>query len=132
MTVRPECLHTRSLSFSLWLRGLSDPITGLTITNLDWIFWNWKTKQLMFCEEKCHNGKISKYFDIFCKEVLSPGMKEYCENNNIEYRGFHVITFDGLGPTDSKHIMFDDREVSSDELKKILRMDVQKNTEDWM
>lgn len=135
MVVRPEYLNTRSLAFSNWLRRLSDPVTGLTVTNLDWIFWNWKTRRLMFCEEKCKNAKIAKYFEIFCNDILTPALKDYCEKNCIDFRGFHVITFDNMSPMDSKHIYFDDRLVTEDELKKILKMEEPlspKNLEGWM
>ena len=92
---RLEQTNKRSLAFSGWIRQeLPDSKTGFMVTNQDWIFWNFKTRCLMFVEEKTHNGTISNWFHILIKTVLHPALLQFSKKNDIDYRGYHLIQFE--------------------------------------
>jgi len=121
MATRQEVTGQRSLAFSAWIREqLPDSSTGLCVGNLDWIFWNWKTRTLLLAEEKTHGvNHISGWFSRFIHEILDPALVEYAAKHDILYLGFHLITFENTNPSDGKtHI--DGKEISVDELRCLL------------
>src|SRR4030067_2137198 len=100
---RSEYSNTRSLVFSGWIRNkLPASSTGFCVTNQDWVMWNWKERKLMFVEEKTHGGSIANWFKRLIKDVLHPAILKYAKENEIDYRGYHLIVFENEGPTDGK------------------------------
>lgn len=121
---RPEYSNTRSLDFSQWIRiNLPDSQTGLCVGNQDWLFWNWKTRQLLLAEEKTRNGKLSRWMKTFIQEVMHPALNRHCKNINVDYRGYHLIEFSGTDPTNGT-ILFDHVEITEEELKQILAFEI--------
>lgn len=100
---KQEQTNNRSLEFSHWIRQqLPDSSTGFCVSDQDWVFYNYKTKQLMFCEEKTRMGKISDWFRTLIKNILHPALRLYCPKNGIDYRGYHLIQFENTSPVDGK------------------------------
>jgi len=120
---RKEQTGKRSLEHSGWIREkLSDPEkgTGNCIGNLDWIHWNYKTRRLILLEEKTHNAEYgtpghNQWHKIFMETVMVPALEQYCPNHDIDFRGFHVIIFEGTCAKDGR-IYLDNKEISEDEL----------------
>ncbi len=124
MATKQEVTGKRSLAFSAWIREqLPDSSTGLCVGNLDWIFWNWKTRILILAEEKTNGvNYISTWYARFVKEILDPALKEYAAKNDILYLGFHLISFEKTNPSDGK-VYIDKREVSEEGLRRFLNGD---------
>lgn len=119
---RQEQTNKRSLVFSKWIREkLPDSKTGYCVGNQDWIFYDWKRKVLMFCEEKTHKAKISTWFRLLIKNIIHPALKEYCSKNYIDYRGYHLVQFENESPSDGK-IYLDYREITEKELIEFLSL----------
>ena len=113
---RQEVTGKRSLEFSKWIHDkLPDSCTGFTVTNLDWVFWNYKNRILLISEEKMYKGKLPFFQSQIFKEILAPALKEYCENHDIQFLGFHLIQFENTSPKDGK-IWWDGNEISETEL----------------
>lgn len=115
---RPEYSGVRSLEFSQWIRtNLPDSNTGFLVTNLDYILINYKTKQIMFVEEKTNNAPIKKWqqinFDLLARWV-SRGV-----DSDWTFKGFHVVIFENTSPSDGK-IYFDGKEINEGDLKTVL------------
>ena len=118
---RTEFTGKRSLDFSGWIRQhLPDSSTGFCVGNTDWIFWNYKTKTLLLAEEKTRYGQVAPWFWRLIKTVFDPALKEYCSKNSINYLGYVTVVFSGTDPTNSKVIIYNDKQVSEEELKVIL------------
>ncbi len=124
-----ERTNKRSSVFSGWIRKkLPDPKAGFCVTDIDWLFWNWRTRKLMLVEEKTKMGSISPWFRKFLQNVLNPALKEYCAKNEIDYRGFHLLQFVNDGPEDGM-ILLNGKEVTEEELIKFLSMKDAQETE---
>lgn len=114
--VRPEYSGERSLAFSKWIREkCPDSNTGLIVTNLDWIFHNYKNKILLLAEEKTHNAQLRYAQSKLFLGILEPALKAWCEANQYIWLGFHVIRFENTCPSDGK-IYWDDECISEDVL----------------
>jgi hypothetical protein len=119
---RQEQTNKRSLIFSGWIREkLPNSSTGFCVTNQDWVLWNWKERKLMFLEEKTHEGELANWFKRLIKDVLHPAITNYAKQNEIDYKGYHLIQFENEGPNDGK-ILLDYREVTEQELIDFLSM----------
>ena len=118
----------RNQDFSQWhTTNLPGPNTGLMIGNQDWIFWNYRTKKLMLCEEKCFGNFIDPkgwQFKLF-RDVIDPALSAFCsmprflkqagKECQIIYLGYHYITFENTSP-DNGAIFWDNVEISKEEL----------------
>ena len=121
---RRENSGERSLEFSRWIREeLPDSMTGYMVGNQDWMFWNWKTRQLMLAEEKTHFAEIAPWMKNLIKMVIHPALKRYCKHIGVDYRGYHLIQFEKTDP-ETGRILFDRIEITKEELKQILSFDV--------
>ena len=50
---RAEQTGKRDLGFSQWIRkNLPDSYTGYSVSDIDFMLWNWKTKKVMILEIK--------------------------------------------------------------------------------
>lgn len=121
---RQEQSGERSLDFSRWIReNLPDSSSGFCVGNQDWLFWNWKTRQLLLAEEKTRNGKLATWMRTFIKTVMHPALSRYCKDANIDYRGYNLIEFSGTDPTNGT-ISINKIEVSAEEFKQILSFEI--------
>lgn len=113
----------RSLAFSKWIkRELPDSNTGFYVYNLDFILWHKDARKLIIIEEKTRFGELTKGFWMLITNVLAPALRIYAAQNDIDFRGFMFIQFENTCPSDGK-IYLNDKEVSEEELKKILSME---------
>jgi hypothetical protein len=113
---RPEITGKRSLEFSSWIKKrLPDSSTGYMVGNLDWIFWNYKTRRLILLEEKTHGAQVAPWFSRMMREVFAPALQTFCDKEGIEFKGFHVITFQNSSPSDGT-IRIDGTEISEEDL----------------
>src|SRR5574341_779912 len=93
--VRKEITGQRSLDFSRWIRkNLPDSATGFMVSNQDWVFWNFKTRRLIFAEEKTRQGELAPWFRRLIRDVFHPALREFCPKHGIDYRGYHLIQFE--------------------------------------
>ena len=114
--VREENSGERSLEFSQWIRErLPDTDTGYVVSNLDWIFHNYKNKILLLAEEKTHGGQLRYAQSKLFIGILEPALRMWCEANGYIWLGFHLIRFENTCPTDGK-IYWDDESISEETL----------------
>ena len=67
---RKEVTGIRDLTFSSWIRKkLPDSSTGFSVSDLDFILWNWKTKKVMMLEIKTRNSKPTKGQQIMWQNI---------------------------------------------------------------
>jgi hypothetical protein len=115
---RPEITGTRSLVFSQWVREkLPDSQTGFCVSDLDFILWNWKTKQVMLLEIKTYNTEI-KTFQRMMWKCLDNWIAKGIDENWI-YHGFHLIKFEASDFNDGKCFL-DNKEIKEDDLIRFL------------
>ncbi len=126
--VSPQVGTWRNADFSQWnTTNLPGPQTGLMIGNQDWVFWNFKTRRLMLCEEKCFGHFINpnEWQFKFFRDVIDPALALYCsearflkqanDTCKITYLGYHYITFEKTSP-DNGVIWWDNVEISKEKL----------------
>lgn len=115
---KPELTKYRSLRFSQWVREkLPDSSTGFSVSDLDFILMNFKTKKVMFLEVKLRDGQISwNQYNMWSlmSKWITRGVGE-----SWEYLGFHLIQFTGLDFEDGK-VKLDNKFVTEEELIKFL------------
>jgi len=114
---RQEKHGIRDIKFSQWIRkSLPDSSTGFSVSDIDFMLWNWKTKRFALLEIKCRNVELGKgqnwktkrfaLLEIKCRNVeLGKGQKMMLQNihrwikNGLDdgwnYYGYHLITFEG-------------------------------------
>lgn len=81
--------------FSNWIRkNLPQSNTGLTVNDLDFVIYNYKTKKLMFIELKTFKAKV-KYAQRCLFQILDKALRLNSKLIGIDYQGFHLITFEG-------------------------------------
>jgi len=68
------------------------------VGNLDWIFWDFKRRRLIIAEEKTHGAQVKTWFRRMMLEIFEPALRAHCAANGIEFKGFHVITFEATSP----------------------------------
>jgi len=111
---RREITGIRELNFSGWIRKkLPDSITGFIVSDLDFIFENYKTKKIMLTEIKTRNSKL-KLWQRILYENLDRWIKKGIDND-WQYLGFHTITFENTFFNDGKCFL-DSKEISEQEL----------------
>lgn len=117
---RKEQTGDRSLAFSKWIReNCNDSSTGFLVGNLDWIFWDYKRRRLILIEEKTRNATCSIWFRRLMDEVFVPALREHCKKTGIEFKEFHVLTFENTSPKDGR-IWLDDFEIDEQGLAAFL------------
>jgi len=120
---RPEMTGKRSLEFSGWiLRRLADSSMGFCVGNLDWIFWNYKTRRLLIAEEKTHSAVCKPWFSRLMRDVIDPALRAHAEAGNYTYLGFHIITFELAAPGDEGEMFWDGAPITEEELVKNLTL----------
>jgi hypothetical protein len=101
---KPEKLGFRSLTFSKWCRNkLPNSTTGFSITDLDFILFNWKSKRFMIVETKCRMANVSfnqrEIFSSIHKWIKS-GIQS--DSTEWDYRGFNLVQFENTSFDDGK------------------------------
>lgn len=113
--------------FSEWMReNLPSSYDGFRVADFDWILWDQYRRNLMILEEKRNNSFPSDWLIQLRNQVINPAFEEFCKKNNINFKGYNLVKFENNGPDDGK-ITFsgdfiNDREINSDELKRLLSM----------
>ena len=92
----------RDLAFSNWIReNLPNPKQGMTVTDLDFIFNDYKQKKILLAEIKTRNAPIKthqrKTFEVLHKALLK-GFKD----EDYTYCGTHLIQFENTNPEDGE------------------------------
>tara|TARA_B110000858_G_scaffold149268_1_gene169747 strand:- start:221 stop:586 length:366 start_codon:yes stop_codon:yes gene_type:complete len=84
----------RDIKFSQWIRkSLPDSSTGFSVSDIDFMLWNWKTKRFALLEIKCRNVEIGKGQKIMLQNIhrwIKNGL-----DNGWKYHGYHLVTFEG-------------------------------------
>lgn len=116
-------LYSQGSKFSQWIRELGTD--GLCVADFDWVFWNFKTKDLMLLEEKRGTKDFSNEWLRRLKvDLLEPGLREACLSRGIKWHGYNFVQFENNSPTDGKIFFSEDfankREISEQQLKDIL------------
>lgn len=96
---RPEHTNARDLTFSKWLREHGpDSSTGYSITDLDYIIWNWSpgNERMMIVEVKTHGKALSTGQKMHMRR-MDEWIKAGIVATGAAYRyvGFVVVTFEG-------------------------------------
>ena len=92
--VKIDTVGTRDLKFSDWVRNnLPNTATGQTVTDLDFIFKNYKTKQIMCVEVKTRNANLKRHQKETFSE-MNKALKIGYANTDWTYHGFHFLVFE--------------------------------------
>jgi len=107
---RKEQTGVRDLTLSGWVREhLPDSSSGFMVSDLDFIFWNYKTRNLMLLEAKTR-GSFPRPWqrNIFSMldRMIRYAVQTMPEFKMVTYHGFHVLTF--------QNTFFDDGEAYID------------------
>ena len=99
---RPEITRTRDLTFSNWIRrNLPNSETGFSVSDVDFMLWNWQRGGVMFVEVKTHGkqlstGQLRQFRRLH--DWITAGMKD----SGWSYYGWIVITFENTSFDDGK------------------------------
>ena len=111
---RPEIVGSRDLGFSGWVRdNLPKSNTGFSVSDLDFIMWNWKTNHVMLLEIKTLNAVPRKGQHLMWQRLhkwIGAGI-----DDDWTYLGFHLIRFERTNFLDGR-VFFDHDEVTEEEL----------------
>jgi len=117
---RKEVTRIRDLTFSSWIRKkLPDSSTGFSVSDLDFILWNWKTKKVMMLEIKTRNSKPR-----VGQKIMWQNINQWIKNgidDDWKYLGFHLIVFEKTDFTDGKCYL-NNKEITEKELINFLSL----------
>lgn len=117
----PERTKNRPSFLRGWIRNsLPDSDTGLCITDIDWLFSNYKEKIFMFVEEKTQSQDVSFAQGEMFKYIHNCIIKGMNGEEDWKYLGFHLLKFEGNDFTNIA--WFDKHEVTEEQLIEILSM----------
>ena len=120
MATRKESTGKRDLTFSGWVRQkLPDSSTGYMVTDIDFVFFNYRTKKMMICEIKTHNSSVKVWQKKFY-EKLNTWIKKGIDDD-WQYFGVNLITFEKTCFEDGD-VFFNNKKVNEDELIHILSL----------
>lgn len=117
---RTEITGIRPLDFSKWIRTeLPDSASGFSVSDLDFVIWNWKTKKVIMLEIKTRMSIPRKGQYMMWKNLekwIAKGIDE-----DWTFHGFHFIKFENTNFEDGK-VFYDDKEITEYELNRILSL----------
>lgn len=120
---RAEQTGNRDLAFSHWLRSnLRDSAAGLTITDIDFVLFDYKRKRLMLLEVKTSRAEVpyaqQQIYQLLHRALLiaAPVMK-------LNYHGYHVLVMSNTAPDNSETIYVDGKRFSTMQLTRFLNME---------
>jgi hypothetical protein len=118
MATRKEFTGIRDLTFSQWVRNrLPDSNTGFSVSDLDFILWNWKTKKVMMLEIKTRNSYPRKGQKMMWRNInkwIKKGI-----DDDWTYLDFNLITFENTNFEDGKCFL-NNNEIKEEELIEFL------------
>lgn len=115
---KQEKTFKRDLTFSQWIRNkLPDSKTGFTVSDLDFVIWNWKTKNLMLLEVKTRNSNPAKW-QAFMWRNIHKWIKKGIDMD-WNYCGFHLIVFENTSFEDGV-VYLDHKPIKENDLIKFL------------
>lgn len=118
---RLESTGIRELNMSGWVRcNLPDSSTGLLVTDLDFIIFNYKKRRLMLLEVKTRNSKMKTWQSIIFSQ-LEKWIKKGIDQD-WDFRGFHVVTFENTLFHDGKCYL-DGKESTESEIRQFLGLE---------
>ena len=128
---RVEETGQRDLGFSRWLRAnLRDSRDGLTITDLDWVLYDYKRGLLMLVEVKTKGaplrGAQERIYNLLdsALSIASPIIR--VENGGkLQYLGYHHLELSGTTPDNSIQTKWNGKLISKTMLMNLLNMDQQ-------
>jgi len=98
---RKEVTGIRDLTFSSWIRKkLPDSSTGFSVSDLDFILWNWKTNKVMMLEIKTRNS-----IPRAGQKIMWQNINQWIKNgidDDWTYLGFNLIQFENTNFNDGK------------------------------
>lgn len=117
---KKEMTGIRDLTFSAWVReNLPDSSTGYMASDLDFIFWNYKTKKVMLIEIKTRNADVKTW-----QRIMWSNIDKWIKNgidSNWTYLGFNYIQFEGTNFEDGRCYL-NGNEISELELIQVLNL----------
>lgn len=117
---RKEITGTRDLTFSGWVReNLPDSSSGYMASDLDFIFWNYKTKKVMLIEIKTRSANVKTW-----QKTMWSNINKWLKNgidNDWTYLGFNLIQFEKTNFDDGKCFL-NGKEICEKELIKFLNL----------
>ena len=118
---RQEKHGIRDIYFSQWIRrSLPDSSTGFSVSDIDFMLWNWKTKSFALLEIKCRNVEPSVGQYKMIKNVhrwIKKGL-----DDNWKYYGYNLITFEG-DTFENGRVYLNKKEITEKELIKSLSLE---------
>lgn len=109
---RREITGIRDRRFNDWIRqNMPDSKTGYMATDVDFVLYNYKTKNVVILEVKTRNGDVYEWQKIFYKNLdkwIRKGISD-----DWTYHGVHLIQFENTCFDDGK--CFLDREEISEQ-----------------
>tara|TARA_R100001163_G_C5063390_1_gene200675 strand:- start:1535 stop:1942 length:408 start_codon:yes stop_codon:yes gene_type:complete len=95
--IRQEITRKRNTRFSSWIRNnLPDTKTGFTAFDVDFILFNYRTKNIMIIEEKTNNSDLT-YGQLKFLQRLDKIFEKGCLPNGYKYKGYYTLIFENNG-----------------------------------
>lgn len=117
---RKEITNFRDLTLSGWIREkLPDSSTGLMVSDLDFVLYNFKTKKLVLLEIKTRNSELKTWQRNMFKNIsewIAKGI-----DKDWKYHGFNVLKFENTFFNDGK-VYFNDNEMSEREIIEMMNL----------
>jgi hypothetical protein len=121
MTGKYYGYNNKSTEFNDWIRFCcKEPSDGLLVSDLDFIFIDYKKKKLKLIEVKTYNAQI-KFWQENIYKTLDKSLKSSCDE--YDYEGFYTITMSRSNPEISDIIKINEKIVSRDVLVDFLNFD---------
>lgn len=118
---KKEITGIRDLTFSAWVReNLPDSSTGYMASDLDFIFWNYKTKKVMLIEIKTRSANVKTW-----QKIMWSNIDKWIKNgidSDWTYLGFNFIQFERTNFEDGRCYL-NGNEISELELIQVLNLE---------
>jgi hypothetical protein len=102
--------------FGLWVRQYCrDSNTGLSVTNLDYVFEDFRKKRIMILEEK-QNGGMLGYGQRLTFQIVHQGLQSANWNPVYEYWGVYVLQFPAGCDMPGPGMLLNNRLITSEQL----------------
>ena len=109
----------KSTEMNDWIRlSCKEPQEGLLVTDIDFLFYDFKLKRMKILEVKTFNKKI-KDWQAKLYKTLDFALMNMTELDNIggfEYEGFFVLTLDTTSPETAKTINLNGVDITKEQL----------------
>lgn len=115
----------KSTKMNDWIRMiLKDPKFGLLVTDLDFIFYDYKKKRMKLIEVKTFNATMKRWQrELFA--IINKALEN--QTQDIEYEGFFLIQLDKEHPEESTQMKINNIEVTKQQLIDFLNFDIRFN-----